>query len=95
MIDQRVSEGMKVNLFGKPAYTTTIPAQIIKKYECEIIPVYIERLDGIKFNLSIKKPLKFNKNSSVSHITLELNKLLEEMILKNPSQWILTHNRWK
>ena len=54
MIDQRVSEGMKVNLFGKPAYTTTIPAQIIKKYECEIIPVYIERLDGIKFNLSIK-----------------------------------------
>ena len=28
-------------------------------------------------------------------ITLELNKILEKMISKNPSQWILTHNRWK
>ena len=28
MIDQRVSEGIKVNLFGKQASTTTIPAQI-------------------------------------------------------------------
>ena len=29
MIDQRVTEGSKIN-FGKPASTTTIPAQLIK-----------------------------------------------------------------
>ena len=28
-------------------------------------------------------------------ISLTLNKIIEEMILKDPSQWILTHNRWK
>ena len=26
---------------------------------------------------------------------LDLNNLLEKMILKNPEQWIWSHNRWK
>ena len=95
MIDQRVSEGIRSNLFGKEALTTTIPAQIIKKFGCEIVPVYIERQDNIKFNLTINKPIKFNNSLSMDEITLELNKILEKMIINNPSQWILTHNRWK
>ena len=95
MIDQRVTEGIKSNFFGKPAFTTTIPAQIVKKFDCEIVPVYIERYEKIKFNLTINEPIKFNNNLSVDEITLELNKILEKMILKNPSQWIMTHNRWK
>ena len=95
MIDQRVSEGIKSNFFGKPAFTTTIPAQIVKKFDCEIVPVYIERYEEIKFNLTINEPIKFDNNLSVDEITLELNKILEKMILKNPSQWIMTHDRWK
>tara|TARA_B100002052_G_C15879665_1_gene598576 strand:+ start:608 stop:1474 length:867 start_codon:yes stop_codon:yes gene_type:complete len=95
MIDQRVSEGIKCNFFKKPAFTTTIPAQIVKKFDCEIVPVHIERHDDIKFKLTINKPIKFDNNLTIEEITLELNKVLENLILKNPSQWILTHNRWK
>ncbi len=95
MIDQRVSEGIKSDFFGRPAFTTTIPAQIVKKFDCEIVPVYIERYNSIKFNIRIDTPIKFDKDSSIEEITLNLNKILEKMILKNPAQWILTHNRWK
>tara|TARA_Y100001970_G_scaffold289944_1_gene421865 strand:- start:587 stop:1453 length:867 start_codon:yes stop_codon:yes gene_type:complete len=95
MIDQRVSEGLRCNLFGKPAFTTTIPAQIIKKFDYEIVPVHIERYDKIKFKLTIEKPLKFGNSMTLEEITSELNEVLEKMILKNPYQWILTHNRWK
>ena len=95
MIDQRVSEGISCKLFGKEALTTTIPAQIIKKYNYEIVPVYIKRRENIKFDLTIEKPIKFEKDLSIEKITLKLNGILEQMILKNPSQWILTHNRWK
>ena len=95
MIDQRVSEGIKVDFFGKPAFTTTIPAQIIKKFDCEIVPVHVERIEGIKFNITFEKPIKFQKDLSIERITLELNKILEKLILREPSQWILTHNRWK
>jgi len=95
MIDQRVSEGDDVKLFNRPAKTTTIPAQLVKKYGCRIVPVYIERIKNINFKLFFSEPVKFNDELSLEQITLELNKILEKMILKNPSQWIWSHDRWK
>ena len=95
MIDQRVSEGESVEFFGRSAKTTTIPAQLIKKYNCRVIPVYIERIKGLNFKLSFNKAIKFDKNLSSKQISLELNRLLEKMILKNPDQWIWSHDRWK
>ncbi len=95
MIDQRVSEGEDANLFERTAKTTTIPAQLVKKYGCSIIPVYIERVRNYHFKLYFQKPLKFDDNLSAQQITTELNKILEKMILKNPDQWIWSHDRWK
>ena len=95
MIDQRVSEGEDIDLFNRSAKTTTIPAQLVKKYGCSIIPVYIERVRNYHFKLYFKKPLKFDDNLSHQQITFELNKVLEKMILKNPDQWIWSHDRWK
>ena len=95
MIDQRVSEGEDIDLFNRSAKTTTIPAQLVKKYGCSIIPVYIERVKNYHFKLYFKKPLKFDDNLSHQQITFQLNKILEKMILKNPDQWIWSHDRWK
>ena len=95
MIDQRVSEGVKSKLFDRPALTTTIPAQLVKKYNVDVVPVYIERKDNIFFKMSVNKPIIFEKNKSLEEITDKLNKVLEEMILKNPDQWIWSHDRWK
>ena len=95
MIDQRVSEGTLSNFFNKKAYTTTIPAQLVKKFNMPIIPVYIERLNGLKFKIKICKPLYFEENSSIQYITDELNLILQEMVKVNPYQWIWSHNRWK
>ena len=36
MIDQRVSEGEKINFFGKPALTTTLPAQLSIKGHLDV-----------------------------------------------------------
>ena len=95
MIDQRVSEGIKCDFFHREAYTTTIPAQFIKKFNSRVVPLYIERLKDNKFKLKVYEPIKFKENDSLEIITLELNKILENMIKKNPEQWIWTHNRWK
>ncbi len=95
MIDQRVSEGISVKFFNRNALTTTIPAQLVKKYECEVVPIYIERSQNNYFTMYVNKPIIFNKNDSLEGITLELNKRLEKMIIKNPTQWIWSHDRWK
>ena len=95
MIDQRVREGEKVNFFNHLATTTTIPAQLIKKYDCELVPVYIERIKNNYFKMFVSKPIKINNKKSIIEITEFLNNLLERMILRNVDQWIWTHNRWK
>ena len=95
MIDQRVSEGIKSLFFGKEASTTTIPAQFVKKFNCKVIPINIERKDDINFKTQIFEPFEFRENASIDQITIELNKWLEKMIRKNPSKWIWSHDRWK
>ena len=95
MIDQRVTEGIKIDFFGNLASTTTIPAQIIKKYKCDLVPIYIERLDKYNFKMYVSQPIAINSEKSQEEISEHLNKILEKMILKNPDQWIWTHNRWK
>ena len=95
MIDQRVSQGIKSKFFNKDALTTTIPAQFVKKFNCKIVPIFIERNDVENFNLEIMNPLTFDNQETIESITLKLNKILEKMIVRNPYQWIWSHNRWK
>ena len=95
MIDQRVSEGIKSNFFNQDALTTTIPAQLAKKFNAQIVPIYIERVEEINFKITIKKPLNFSSDASIKDITDELNYTLEKMIILKPEQWIWSHNRWK
>ena len=95
MIDQRVSEGVKIKFFGKDAFTTTIPAQFVKKFGCKIQPVHIERYDKFNFRISFDEQITINGNTDDASISLRLNQWLEEKIRKNPSQWIWSHDRWK
>ncbi len=95
MIDQRVSEGIKIKFFNHDASTTTIPAQLFKKFKMPIVPIFIERFEKIKFKITIRKPLYFSDDDTTESITKNLNEILEKMILKKPEQWIWSHNRWK
>ena len=93
MIDQRVSEGILSNFFNQKALTTTVPAQLAKKFISNIFS--IKRLEGINFKINVESPILFKESQSIQFITDELNLILEKMITKNPSQWIWSHNRWK
>ena len=95
MIDQRVSQGIKANFFNQQAFTTTIPAQLVKKYNFPVVPLFIERYENIKFKITIQKPIYFSKSTTEKEITEKLNSLIEKMILLKPDQWIWSHNRWK
>jgi KDO2-lipid IV(A) lauroyltransferase len=95
MIDQRVSEGIMSNLFNQNALTTTIPAKLVKRFKIPVVPVYIQRIKGLNFKISVHDPINFSEETSIEDITFKLNQILEAMILKKPEQWIWSHNRWK
>ena len=99
MMDQRVSEGQKVPFFNKPAFTTTIPAQLALKYDCKLVPISLERKEGANFEMTVHEQYNIEKTGNdeedTKNITLKINKIIEKMIIKNPKQWIWSHNRWK
>jgi len=99
MVDQRVGEGPRTLFFNKPAHTTTIPAQIALKYNCKLVPIFLKRKEGPTFEMTIHEPYKIEKTGNdeedTKNITLRINQIIEKMILKNPTQWIWSHNRWK
>ena len=99
MIDQRVSEGKKLPFFGHMALTTTLPAQLASKYQLDIVPIYISRNKNDNFEMEIFEPIQISKkeDSEVNklNLTIRLNRIMEQMVSKDPGQWIWTHDRWK
>ena len=95
MIDQRVSEGEKINFFNEPCFTTTLPAQLALKHNLNIVPIFIERKNNSLFRMKVYEPIKTSGFKNKFEVTKKLNNVLEDMIIKNPNQWIWTHNRWK
>ena len=99
MVDQRVSEGKKLSFFNKDALTTTLPAQLALRYKCDIVPIYIFRKPNDYFEMEVFEPISVLNRSETEidklEISLKINQLIEQMVLRDPSQWILTHNRWK
>ena len=95
MIDQRVSQGIRSDFFNQKALTTTIPAQLVKKFKIPIVPIFIERINNINFKIVIKNPITFDNAETTKTITDKLNLVLEKMISYKPELWIWSHNRWK
>ena len=95
MVDQRVSEGERINFFNKKALTTTLPGQLALKFNLDIVPIFIERKNKKSFTMKVYEPIKPSILKNKIEVAEKLNKVLENMIIKNPNQWIWTHNRWK
>ena len=95
MIDQRVSEGERIEFFGKSALTTTLPAQLSLKFDLSIIPVFIERDQQDNFKIRFYNQINAKNFKSKSDLSKKLNEFVEKMISQKPENWIWTHNRWK
>ena len=99
MVDQRLGESERYPFFNKPAHTTTLPAQLALRFDCNIIPVYLERDKNNFFKMEILNPIEINKTDNLENdkktIKIKINQIIEKMILRNPEQWIWTHGRWK
>lgn len=99
LIDQRLSEGIEVSLFGIPSMTTPAPAGFAVRYGVALIPAFIERTHGAHFRLTIYPPLDIRKDAEpageIVRLTQALNDFLEARIREKPENWFWLHNRWR
>jgi KDO2-lipid IV(A) lauroyltransferase len=78
----------------------TAPAlgQLAFKYNCAVVPVFVERLEGAHFRLTVSPPLDLidsgDRNADVRALMIRINGMVEERVRARPEQWLWLHRRW-
>ncbi len=93
LIDQKYNQGIPVDFFGRPAMTSVAFAQLAKNYDCPLMALQVERLEGCNFRLTLCPPFE-TKGRDEKDIALQAHALIEEWIIKRPAQWLWLHRRW-
>ena len=95
LVDQKDSAGELVNFFGVQTKTQIGFIKIAKKYNLRIIPVENIRNKNDSFTLKFYKPIKIiSKDISDNIVMKDIHSIIELWIKKNPSDWLLQHNRF-
>jgi Kdo2-lipid IVA lauroyltransferase/acyltransferase len=99
LVDQRVDSGVPVPFFGIDKLTTLVPARLALRFECDLIPVRVERLPGARFRVTAHEPVRCADATLSDHdraleMTRRINAVFEEWIREFPEQWFCSNRRW-
>ncbi|WP_027244046.1 lysophospholipid acyltransferase family protein [Leisingera daeponensis] len=85
--------GEPIDFFGKPAVTSTVPAELALKFGAALIPVYAVRQEnGLDFEIIMNAEVP---PSDPLTMTKALTADLESIVRKHTGQWFWIHRRWK
>ncbi|NQW11691.1 MAG: lauroyl acyltransferase [Alphaproteobacteria bacterium] len=99
LVDQKLNEGIEARFFGRPAMTGDAFAQFAIRLKCPVVPIRIERLEGVRFRVTVEAPMAVpdtgDRTADVTTMVQAANDLLEGWIRERPEQWLWVHKRWK
>ena len=98
LADQKLNDGIPVPFFGRDAMTAPALALLALRFDCDVLPVRVERLTGARFRLTVYPPLPMprsgERDADVAALMLAVNRTLEAWIRERPAQWFWLHRRW-
>lgn len=98
LIDQKMNDGIAARFFGRKAMTAPAFAQLARRFDCPIVAVRIERLEGARFRVTAHEGMKVARDGKadddIAATVQSFNDLLEGWIRKRPEQWLWVHRRW-
>lgn len=98
LADQKLNEGIAVPFFGRPAMTATALALLALRFDCDVLPVRVERLPRARFRLTVFPPVPLPRTGSreadVATLTASVTAVLEDWIRNRPAEWLWVHRRW-
>jgi KDO2-lipid IV(A) lauroyltransferase len=94
------SRGIPANFFGRPAYTTVVPALLAYKYNRPIVVLACLRTEAtLQYRGMMSDPLwpdlTASEGPELQRLTEAMNAWMETFILAQPDQWLWMHDRWK
>jgi KDO2-lipid IV(A) lauroyltransferase len=98
LADQKMNDGIPVPFFGRPAMTAPALAVLALRFDCDVLPARVERLDGARFRLTVFPPLPLPRSgkphADAAALMARVNGTLEAWIRDHPEQWLWVHRRW-
>ena len=100
LIDQDTDvESAFVDFMGMPAWTPTAAAQMAIKFGAPVVFGYIQRQDNGHHVITVEGPLELhrtgNDDEDIRINTAMFTKRIEDVIRRNPEQWVWMHRRWR
>ena len=87
-------EGVWVPFFGRPAYTTPLPARLANRNHTPVLMFTAKRKSlGKGWLIEVTRLAPLSEDSVLA--ATEINQALEQAILKAPEQFIWAYNRYK
>ncbi|MGA8552738.1 MAG: lauroyl acyltransferase [Stellaceae bacterium] len=98
LADQKMNDGIPAPFFGRTAMTAPALASLALRFDCDVLPARVERLEGAHFRLTVFPPLPLPRgrgpHAAVAELTARVNAILERWIRDRPEQWLWVHRRW-
>ncbi len=107
LIDQRVHPtlGVQVPFFGRPTWTSSVPAQISLRSGAPVMPLFAYRLPGGRYRIVAHAPIRpiplsrssrsQPADSDVAALTARYAEVTEVAIRRELDQWLWMHDRWR
>jgi len=99
IIDRRVDNGRDIALFNHEKPTSLIAARLAIRYQCPLVPVRVERLDGAYFRVTVCEPIAEPQTggdelTQASLMISEVHRQFERWIRERPGQWFPSKRLW-
>ncbi|HEV2263730.1 MAG TPA: lauroyl acyltransferase [Stellaceae bacterium] len=98
LVDQKMNDGIAVPFFGHEAMTAPAIARLALRFNCPIVPVRVERLNGTRFRFTVLPRIELaDMRDTADNVRATLTRItavIEDWIVARPEQWLWLHRRW-
>ena len=99
VIDRRVDEGVPIRFFDQDKLSTLLPAKLAFKFNCDLVPVQVERIKDAHFRVTFHPPVTprnatADEDSRAVDVIQQVHHLFEGWIRAEPQGWFCSKRLW-
>ncbi len=99
VMDRRIDGGQPIDFFGHSKPSTLLPAKLALKFNCDMVPVQVQRLRDARYRVIFHPPVRptntaDNENAQAANMIQQVHKQFEDWINQQPQDWFCSKRLW-
>jgi lauroyl/myristoyl acyltransferase len=98
LLADQSSKGVRIPFLGHDCDTSTAPAVFALRYNCPLHTAICYRIGLAKWRVEVGDEIPTRENGqarSITDIMLDVNRVFEVAVRRDPANWFWVHRRWK